>query len=230
CSPACAGSHCVPSSLVPMADQSQLAACPGGFCAPDSVTSTGGKGVPPTCTSIAGSEGRCLSTCLPAISGQAALLPQSTCATGEKCAPCFNPVATDPKAPTGACSLGCDKPTQPPTILTCPWTGPPIIDPTTLPACDSGGCSGAHCLPAAEVPMSVQSQLAPRTGGTGFCTPASIISTADNFVPTTCDPFPGSGAAGRCLSSCLPAVQKEVASGTLVQSSCTSGLYCVPCN
>jgi hypothetical protein len=230
CSPACAGAHCVPSSLVPAADQSQLAACPGGFCAPDSVTSSAGKGVPPTCTSIAGAEGRCTSTCLPAVAALASLLPQSTCAAGDKCAPCYNPVATDPRAATGACTLGCDKPAQPPTILTCPWTGPPVLDPSALPACDNGGCSGAHCLPAAEVPPAVQSQLAPCAGGTGFCTPDPIISTANNFVPASCDPFPGSGAPGRCLSSCLPAVQTEAASGTLVQSSCGTGEYCVPCN
>jgi hypothetical protein len=230
CSPACSGAHCVPASLVPMADQSQLASCPGGFCAPDSITQTGGEGVPPTCVSVAGAEGRCLSTCLPEIAGEASLLPQSTCAAGTLCAPCYNPTASDPRAPTGACSLGCDKPAQPPTLLTCPWTGPPVLDPTTLPACDNGGCSGAHCLPAAEVPMSVQSQLAPCNSGAGFCTPDEIISTADNFIPTSCDPFPGSGAPGRCLSECLPSVATEVASGTLVQATCAAGDYCVPCN
>ncbi len=232
CSPACSGAHCVPSSLVPAADQSQLASCNGGtgFCAPDSITSTGGLGVAPTCTSIAGAEGRCLSTCLPEVSSQASLLPQSTCAADERCVPCYNPVSSSPTTPTGACSLGCDKPTKPPVVLTCPWTGPPVIDPSTLPACDNGGCSGAHCLPAAEVPASVQSQLAACNNNTGFCAPDPIISTANNYVPPTCDPFPGSGAPGRCMSSCLPAVQKEVASGTLVQSSCSTGEYCVPCN
>ena len=105
-----------------------------------------------------------------------------------------------------------------------------MLDPTTLPACDNGGCSGAHCLPAAEVPASVQSQLAPCDNGTGFCTPDEIISTADNFIPQSCDPFPGSGAPGRCLSECLPSVETEVASGTLVQSTCSAGDYCVPCN
>jgi hypothetical protein len=228
CSPACAGAHCVPSSLVPMADQSQLAACPGGFCAPDSITQTAGEGVPPTCTSVAGAEGRCLSTCLPEIASEASILPQSTCAAGELCAPCYNPVAENPRAPTGACNLGCDKPAQPPTILNCPWTGPPVLDPTTLPACDGSGCSGAHCLPAAEVPTAVQSQLASCNGGAGFCTPDTIISTGDNFIPTSCDPFPGSGAPGRCLSDCLPAVIKE--ESTLVQSTCGAGQYCVPCN
>lgn len=230
CSPACSGAHCVPAALVPMADQSQLAACPGGFCAPDSITQTAGEGVPPTCVSVAGSEGRCLSTCLPQIASEASVLPQSTCAAGEKCAPCYDPLASNPRTPTGACSLGCDQPAQPPTVITCPWTGPPVLNPTTLPACDNGGCSGAHCLPAAEVPASVQSQLASCNGGAGFCTPDAIISTGDNLIPTSCDPFPGSGAPGRCLSDCLPAVQSEAASGTLVQATCSTGQYCVPCN
>lgn len=230
CAPACAGAHCVPASLVSVAEQSQLAACPGGFCAPDSITSSGGKGVPKTCTSIAGSEGRCLSTCLPAIAGQAALLPEDVCAAGEKCAPCFNPVAADPTLPSGACTLGCDKPAKPPTILTCPWNGPAVLDPSALPACDNGGCAGAHCLPAAEVPPAVQSQLAPCNNNTGFCAPDPIISTGNNFIPTSCDPFPGAGAQGRCLSGCLPAVKAQAAAGTLVQSTCAAGEFCAPCN
>jgi len=41
---------------------------------------------------------------------ETSLLPQATCAADERCVPCFNPVATDPMAPTGACTLGCDKP------------------------------------------------------------------------------------------------------------------------
>jgi hypothetical protein len=69
CSPACNGAHCVPAALVPPADQSQLAACSSmgspGFCAPDKFIESGGNGLPKTCTSVAGSEGRCLSTCLP---------------------------------------------------------------------------------------------------------------------------------------------------------------------
>ena len=45
---------------------------------------------------IAGAEGRCLSTCLPAIASEAELLPQSVCPTGTRCAPCYNPTAADP--------------------------------------------------------------------------------------------------------------------------------------
>jgi hypothetical protein len=231
CSPACAGAHCVPAAIVPASEASQLASCMSsggpGYCAPDTFIESAGESVPPTCVSIAGAEGRCLSTCLPSVAAEASLLPQATCAAGEVCVPCYDPVAADASAPTGACSLACDKPTQPPTILTCPWTGPPVIDPTTLPACDNGGCSGAHCLPAAEVPASVQAQLTPCANNTGFCAPDEIISTGDNFIPTSCDPFPGSGAPGRCLSSCLPSVQAQ---SSLVPSTCTAGDLCVPCN
>ena len=78
--------------------------------------------------------------------------------------------------------------------------------------------------------MSVQSQLTPCDNGAGFCTPDAIISSDDKFIPTSCDPFPGSGAPGRCLSDCLPMVAQEVSSGTLVRSSCAQGQYCVPCN
>jgi hypothetical protein len=234
CQPACAGAHCVPASIIPTADQSQLAKCTvngaPGFCAPDTITEGGGESVPPTCTSLAGAEGRCMSTCLPEIASEASLLPQDVCPSGTVCAPCYNPASSTPKTPTGACGLACDKPSKPPVVLSCPWTGPPVLNPSNLPQCDNGGCSGAHCLPAAEVPTSVQSQLAPCNGGKGFCAPDNIIQTADNFIPTSCDPFPGSGAPGRCLSSCLPEVAKEAAAGTLQTSSCASNEYCVPCN
>jgi hypothetical protein len=51
-----------------------------------------------------------MSTCLPSIEAQADVLPVATCASNERCAPCYNPDAT----PTGTCSFGCDEPRQPP--------------------------------------------------------------------------------------------------------------------
>jgi hypothetical protein len=213
---------------VPAAQQALLAPCGGGtgFCAPDDLIRTGNNSVPPSCTSIAGAEGRCMSTCLPDIAAQAALLPQSSCDAGFVCAPCDNPVAADPTAPTGACALGCDHPAQPPLLLTCPWTGPAVIDPSTLPAC-SPACGGAHCLPAAYVPAAQQALLAPCDGGAGFCAPDPLISTAANYVPPTCTPFANVTASeGRCLSTCLPSI---AAQSTLEQSSCTTGDRCAPC-
>jgi hypothetical protein len=222
CSPACSGSHCVPSSLVPAAQQSLLAACQGGFCVPDEITASGNHWIPPSCTSIVGAEGRCVSTCLPSVAAQASLLPQDKCPTGTKCAPCFNPTAADPNAPTGACNLGCDKPAKPPVVITCPWTGPQVVNPASFPAC-SPACGGAHCVPAAQVPAAQQSLLATCTGG--FCVPDPIVAAAGEYVPPTCTSV--AGAEGRCMSTCLPSVAAQ--KSLLPQSTCPTGTKCAPC-
>ena len=224
CAPACGGAHCLPTALVPTAEQGQLANCPGGYCAPDSLISSGGKAVPATCTSVAGAEGRCLSTCLPLVAANVQELPQASCASDERCAPCFNPTATDPTAPTGACSIACDKPAKPPVVLTCPWSGPPVVDPTVFPAC-TPTCSGAHCVPSALVPAAQQSQLASCPGG--YCAPDPITASDDHYVPPTCQPFTDPASEGRCLSDCLPSVQQQ--SSELVQAGCASGDLCAPC-
>jgi len=64
---------------------------------------------------------------LPVALPQASLLPTDVCASGEKCAPCYNPTAADPNLPTGACNLACDAPKRPPLVLSCPYTGAPIV-------------------------------------------------------------------------------------------------------
>src|SRR6185503_16226939 len=71
CSPTCSGAHCAPTAIVPSGLQSLLGACPGGFCAPDPIIAAAGQFIPNTCTSIAGAEGRCLSTCLPGVAAAA---------------------------------------------------------------------------------------------------------------------------------------------------------------
>jgi hypothetical protein len=224
CDPACGGAHCLPADFVSPAEQALLAPCPGGFCAPDTLIESGGQGIPPTCTSVAGAEGRCLSTCIPDIAAQAQFLPQDTCAAGEVCAPCYDPTADDPTLPTGACELACDAAVDPPVTLTCPWTGPPVLDPATLPDC-SPTCGGAHCLDASLVPMSLQSQLDTCSGG--FCVPDPLIETGGNYAPPTCTAFPSTSAEGRCLSECLPDIQAQLAD--LQQDICPSGERCAPC-
>jgi len=137
--------------------------------------------------------------------------------------PCFDPTASDPNAPTGACSLACDAPAQPPVLLTCPWTGPSVFTLTAFPAC-SPACGGAHCVPPELVPSEQQSLLAACPGG--FCLPDPIIVAAGNIDPPNCVAFAGTTATGRCLSTCLPAV---AAQPSLEQSSCAAGNRCVPC-
>lgn len=225
CSPACGGAHCVPATLVPPAEQGQLATCAGGFCTPDTLIESGGKAVPATCTSVAGAEGRCLSECLPTVATDQQELPQDVCPAGDLCAPCFNPTAGDPSAPTGACSIACDMPAKPPVVLTCPWNGPDVVNPGVFPACDPA-CGGAHCVPAALVPASQQSQLAPCSGG--FCTPDPITASDDHWVPEACTPFADPASEGRCLSECLASVQQQ--QSELVPAGCPGGDLCAPCN
>jgi hypothetical protein len=229
CSPACGGAHCIPASLVPAAQQSLLAACSAssggpGYCAPDELISTGGNFLPKSCTSVAGAEGRCLSTCLPSVAAEASVLPVDVCDANEKCVPCFNPTASDPTLPTGACTLSCDKPSQPPVVLTCPYSGPKVVDATQFPACDPT-CYGSHCVPASLVPASTQSLLAACDGGKGFCTPDSLVEGGGESVPKSCRSI--GGAEGRCLSTCLPPIAAEAS--LLPVDVCAQGEVCAPC-
>jgi hypothetical protein len=231
CSPACGGAHCLPAASVPSAQQGLLQMCKAkgggaGYCAPDKLIETGGNFVPKTCTSVAGAEGRCLSVCLPSVASDADLLPLDVCDSGEKCVPCFNPTASDPTAATGACTLSCDKPTQPPVVLTCPWTGPNVVDPTIFPDC-SPTCGGAHCVPSSLVPAAEQTLLAPCNGGKGFCAPDKIIAGGGEYVPKTCTSV--AGVEGRCISSCLPSVASEASLLPKDPTVCDAGEVCAPC-
>jgi hypothetical protein len=194
----------------------------GGCVAPSQTCSDAGTYVPLVCTSLAGAEGRCLPSCLPAIAAKASEWPQSTCPAGDSCVPCFDPTAANPMAPTGACAFGCDHPSQPPTVLTCPWTGPIVLDPASFPAC-SPACGGAHCVPSSLVPSGLQRLLAACTGG--FCESDDQIASDGNTVPPVCVSL--DGAEGRCLSTCLPLVAARAS--VLPQSTCATGQKCAPC-
>src|SRR6185295_6433086 len=103
----CGDGHCVPNAQIPDASLlSQLGKCDDtSSCVPDVFIETNGKFVAPTCKSVSGVEGRCLSRCLPEVASQAAQLPQDICADTEACVPCYDPLeGTD----TGACKISCD--------------------------------------------------------------------------------------------------------------------------
>jgi hypothetical protein len=74
------------------------------------------------------------------------------------------------------------------------------------------------------VPPAEQAQLAQCAGG--FCAPDPIIAAGGEYVPPNCDPFPGTGAEGRCLSDCIPAIQAQT---NLAQGACNGGELCAPC-
>jgi hypothetical protein len=226
--------HCVPTASVPPADIPALAACTGGYCVPDPFISNPDY-VPPACTAYNGTPGTCLSVCVPQVSEYKSILTQATCAATELCAPCINPLTNQP---SGACAF--QPPTQcadgggrgsssggggagdaAPPPAACPHTGPPVLDPSTLPACGTEG--GAHCLQSALVPANLASQLATCSGG--YCVPDTFIEAGGNFIPPTCASL--DGAEGRCLNVVIPQVAAQASQ--LTQSTCQSYEKCVPC-
>jgi hypothetical protein len=228
--------HCVPSSEVPASMAAQLNACPesSGICVPDPFIRSGGARPPEMkdCASLNG-PGVCLSVCVKLVAQYSALLPQDTCAADERCAPCINPLTN---LPSGACEIGkagaggtCgpDTPTNPdapgtPAAPMCPYVGPPLLDPATLPACSVGG---AHCVQNSLVPPKMAAQLAACPQAGSSCVPDEFITTAGNFIPPTCASL--DGAEGRCLHVAIPQVDAQ--KGFLPQSTCKVYERCVPC-
>jgi hypothetical protein len=173
----------------------------GELCAPK-ILASGAK--PASCSSVGGSEGRCLPECLPAIAAQADKLSQDTCAAGELCAPCFDPLTG---APTGSCSINGDAPAAPPT--------------TFAPCCNGVGA----CVPKSLVPAAQQSMLGSDvcTDPSTLCVPTELASAGAK--PAACASL--GGAEGRCLPKCLPAIAAQA--GKLPQSSCAATHVCAPC-
>lgn len=197
---------CVPSTLVAPEEAAQLGrdTCTdaASLCAPDSLATTSTP--PPSCRSVGDAEGRCLSSCLPAIAAQASLLPRSTCAEGDLCAPCFDPLTG---MSTGACGLRGDMPAEPP---------------RTFDRC----CGGiGACVPRSLVPPEDAAQL-----GTDSCTAPDTLCApdelrAEGFRPPACRSV--ADAEGRCLPSCLPAIAAQAA--MLPRSTCAATHLCAPC-
>jgi hypothetical protein len=231
--------HCVPTEYVPSPDQQALATCSGGYCVPDPFI-TDPSYMPPSCMAFNDTPGVCLSLCVPQVEQYKTILTQSSCAATELCAPCTNPLTMKPSGacafapPSTTCSAdggttgtGSTGGSTPPADgggtapAACPYTGPPILDPSTLPACGTAG--GAHCLQAALVPPAMQSQLATCSGG--YCVPDVFIEAGGNFIPPTCSSL--DGAEGRCLNVAIPQVASE--ESQLTQSTCQTYERCVPC-
>ena len=203
--PLCQNARCVSKGLVPADQVDLLADCEDGSkCVPDKYIETVGKFVLPSCTSLLGNEGRCVSTCLPDIAAQADRLPKDVCAEGELCAPCYDPTTGDS---TGACTVSCDPgPTEAPTLY---------------PEC----CNGlGSCVPESLVPADQKGQL----GSDGCSTAGDVCAPkilAGGDKPAACASV--DGAEGRCLPACLPAVAAQA--DKLPQDVCQTGELCAPC-
>lgn len=222
--PSCSagGAHCLDKALVPASQQSQLDACDDShFCVPDILIKTGGNYIPPTCKSVAGFEGRCLSRCLPEVESQAAQLPQDICDAADACVPCYNPQTG---MPTGACNLSCDPGPS----------GPPMM----LPTC----CGGiGQCVPTAAVPADKLSELGPDSCPADqsdlICVPIALepggMKPPGDETNDMCETgfwvqflFGSDYKEGRCLPTCIPKVDKLP---IINSGSCSDAYKCVPC-
>jgi hypothetical protein len=94
--------HCLPEAVVPTSARDDFAPCAGGgLCLPDPFIASGGRHAPTPCESALG-PGACLSICIPRVAKYAVFLVRDVCASGELCAPCFEPGGGPA---TGACDL-----------------------------------------------------------------------------------------------------------------------------
>jgi hypothetical protein len=198
---------CLPLDLV---QNSQRASLDSGDCGSDQlcVPEQLSMGVAPTsCNSIAGAEGRCLSSCLPLVAAQATQLPRSTCAADERCAPCFDPFSG--KA-TGSCMLPGDPgPARPPLVFS--------------NCCDLDGAARGRCVPPALVPSTKQALLmAAGCSGGDLCLPSTLEPPATALPACTSS----AGSSGACVPTCLLNSSQSLA---VTQGTCHTWERCVPC-
>jgi hypothetical protein len=219
--PACdpnGGAHCLSASLVPAAEQAQLATCPTGLCVPDSFIESGGNFIPATCSSLLGAEGRCLDEMIPQVAAQLAQLPVDVCKSFERCVPCYDPTSGNK---TGACALSCD-----------PGPTKPAVKAQTC--CSEKGTDVGECLPTTLIPSSEQTSLnkdvCTQTPTATLCVPKEMA--APNFKPPACTATSlltllSGGYTGVCLSKCL-----NFGAGAglaIAQGTCDDTHDCAPC-
>jgi hypothetical protein len=207
----CVGATLITATGTPQATVDLLADCPGADggtpdkCVPKLFVETLGKFTAKTCTSLDNAEGRCMSKCIPLVSDQAQFLTQDVCASGELCAPCYDPRTG---VATGACGQGCDP-------------GP------TQPAVQFASCCSGNglCVPTSVVPATQLSQL-----GADTCTQTDHVCAPTKFIDLTYKPKVCSSInsyEGRCIPDCLPAVAGRAS--FLPKDTCDTGEVCAPC-
>ncbi|HUH00697.1 MAG TPA: hypothetical protein VML75_01805 [Kofleriaceae bacterium] len=108
--------------------------------------------------------------------------------------------------------------------LTCEGPLGPAQDPEALTACCTDFVGNAHCLDDSVVPEGLRDFLGSCDGG-GYCVPDKFIETGGVFTPKTCASI--GGAAGVCLSACVPQVEEVY--GLLPDDICDIDEKCVPC-
>ena len=148
-------------------------------------------------------EGRCLPACFAQKSPIAARLAQATCAQGELCTPCYDPLTGDA---TGSCELRGDKPQD--------------VGPKGFEECASGL---GYCVPAFAAGMFAGDlkQLTCKAGE--LCGPKNKVAD-----PSAC--FEHCESAGFGPGACVPEFLATSFASFLAATSCTNGNLCAPCS
>lgn len=219
--------RCVDANQIPQGQRDLLAPCASGdsVCVPLDILLANGRFAPTSCRSLAGVEGRCLSTCIPDVHDQEDILPVDVCVDGERCAPCYDPTTGQS---SGACETNaCDAPVEPaPDFCALDYDAHPLLTPSTFEACPSEVCGAeAHCLPNDLVPDG-QRELLADCDASRKCVPDAILVSGGNRPAPGCRSFRGE-AEGRCLSTCIPSVGAQA--DRIPQSTCEDDERCAPC-
>lgn len=216
----CPGAHCVGAALIPESQRAELSVpCkdPSQLCVPDPLIKTNGNYRPPTCTSIAGYEGRCMSKCLATVQALSAGLPSDNCADTDLCVPCYDPFGNS----TTACDLACDTPPSPPVTPGC---------------CAENNVPQGTCVPEAFLALQITDpdELADTKAQLQTCTNNDICVpnafAAGRPEPARCDATAftifrlGEGA-------CTPKCVKTYVNLPIKpdQSTCAANEFCAPC-
>lgn len=147
-------------------------------------------------------EGRCVSACF---AQQLAIFPrlrQTTCSTGEICAPCYDPLTGNP---TGTCSRHGDSPNEP--------------KPAGFEECGSN--NAGYCIPGYSA-GSQASQLVQLTCAAGQLCAPKIKAADPNACFAHCTSALGPG-------SCVPDFLAGMFSAALMQMDCKTSELCAPC-
>ena len=222
------GAHCLAADAIDPEATGQLAACDdASYCVPDVWIEAGGDAEIPSCSSIGGAEGVCLSLCIPLVAENGDLLPQDTCGETEKCVPCISPLDGQP---TGACEidLSCESGDD-------DGTGDDGSDDDGSgddgSGDDDGGgfeecCDGrGSCIPG-ELAGDQAENLEQDTCSDEelLCAPNDLID--GSFVAEPCESTIGGlggDPSGACMHDCL------ASTGIFLQDGCADGFKCVAC-
>jgi hypothetical protein len=195
--------------------------CTGGLlCAPEELTDP--TFVPMGCDSIAGHEGRCLSTCVGTVAKQLDKLPTAGCEANEACAPCYDPITDES---TGACEVNGDMPAK--------------HDAPFAKCCDNGqGTKVGVCVPpelAGDQAAMLMDEQENTCTGTDLCAPTAKAQDASYKFPS-CTVTGGSLALigcqfqGDCSGACVPScILSSMQAGQLIRGTCGVGEVCAPC-